>query len=50
MLANSRKLKVQFNYEFLEDFQDEQSLRKQSSGEEGETNIDARYTPRAQIF
>ena len=50
MLANSRKLKVKFNYEFLEDFQDDKSSDKQSSGEEGETNIDARYTPRAQIF
>ena len=48
--ADSRKLKVKFNYEFLEDFQDEQSSDKQSSGEEGETNIDARYTPSAQIF
>jgi len=33
--ADSRKLEVKFNYEFLEDFQD---------GEEGETNIDSRYT------
>ena len=48
--ADSRNLEVKFNYEFLEDFQDEQSPDKQSSGEEGETNIDARYTPRAQIF
>ena len=38
--ADSRKLKIEFNYEFLEDFQDEQSLDKQSSSEEGE---DARY-------
>ena len=35
MHADSRKLEVKFNYEFLEDFQD---------GEEGETNIDSRYT------
>jgi len=50
VLADSHKLKVIFNYEFLEDFQDDRSSDKQSSGEEGETNIDARYTPRAQIF
>ena len=48
--ADSRKLEVKFNYEFLEDFQDEQSPDKQSSGEEGETNIDTRYTPSVQIF
>ena len=48
--AASHKLKVKFNYEFLEDFQDEQSSDNQSSGEEGETNIDNRYTPSAQIF
>ena len=35
MHADSRKLEVKFNYEFLEDFQD---------GEEDETNIDSRYT------
>ena len=46
MLANSRKLKVEFNYEFLEDFQDEQP----SSGEDGETNIDTRYISRAHIL
>ena len=50
VLADSRTLKVKFNYEFLEDFQDEQSSDKQSSGEEGATNIDARYTPSEQIF
>ena len=38
--ADSHKLEVRFNYEFLEDFQDEQSSNKQSSGEEGP---DARY-------
>ena len=43
MHADSRKLKVNFNYEFLEDFQDEQSSDKQSSGEEGPTNKDTRY-------
>ena len=48
--ADSRNLKVKLNYEFLEDFQDEQSPDKLSSGEEGETNIDARYTPSAEIF
>ena len=48
--ADSRKLKVKFNYEFLEDFQDVESSDKQSSGEEGATNIDSRYTPCAQIF
>ena len=48
--ADSHKLKVEFNYEFLEDFQDEQSSDKQSSGEEGETNIDARYIPSIQLF
>ena len=41
--ADSYKLRVTFNYEFLEDFQEEQSSVKQSSGEEGPTNIDARY-------
>ena len=50
MDADSHKLKVKFNYEFLEDFQDEQSSDKQSSGEEGPTNIDTRYTSIAQIF
>ena len=50
VLADSHKLKVIFNYEFLEDFQDDRSSDKQSSGEEGETNIDARYTPSAKIF
>ena len=30
--ADSRKLKVKFNYEFLEDFQDVESSDKQSSG------------------
>ena len=48
--ADSRTLKVKFNYEFLEDFQDEQSPDKQSSCEEGATNIDTRYTPSVQIF
>ena len=48
--ADSHKLKGMFNYEFLEDFQDDKSSDKQSSGEEGETNIDSRYIPRAQIF
>jgi len=48
--ADSRKLEVEFNYEFLEDFQDEQSPDKLSSGEEGATNIDTRYTPSANIF
>ena len=48
--ADSHNLEVKFNYEFLEDFQDEQSPDKQSSSEEGETNIDARYTTSAQIF
>ena len=48
--ADSRMLKVKFNYEFLEDFQDEQSPDEQSSGEEGAAIIDARYTPSAQIF
>ena len=48
--ADSRNLEVKFNYEFLEDFQDEQSPDKQSSCEEGPTNIDARYTTSAQIF
>ena len=48
--ADSRKLEVKFNYEFLEDFQDEQSPDKQSSGEEGAANIDARYTPSVQIL
>ena len=48
--ADSRDLEVNFNYEFLEDFQDEQSPDKQSSSEEGETNTDARYTTSAQIF
>ena len=42
--ADSHKIKVEFNYEFLEDFQDEQSSSKQSSGEEDATNIDTRYT------
>ena len=50
MHADSRTLKVKFNYEFLEDFQDEQSPDKQSSCEEGATNIDTRYTPSVQIF
>ena len=50
MHADSRNLKVKFNYEFLEDFQDEQSPDKQSSGAEGAAIIDARYTPSAQIF
>ena len=50
MHADSRKLKVMFNYEFLEDFQDKQPSDKQSSGEEGGTNIDTRYRPSAQIF
>ena len=48
--ADSHNLEVKFNYEFLEDFQDEQSPDKQSSSEEGETNTDARYTISAQIF
>ena len=48
--ADSHKLKVMFNYEFLEDFQDDRSSDKQSSGEEGATNIVTRYIPRAQIF
>ena len=48
--ADSRNLEVKFNYEFLEDFQDEQSSDKLFSGEEGATNIYARYTPREQIF
>ena len=48
--ADSRKLKVTFNYEFLEDFQDEQPSDKQSSGEEDETNTDTRYTQSAWIF
>ena len=48
--AYSRNLWVMFNYEFLEDFQDEESPDKQSSGEEDETNIDTRYTPTVQIF
>ena len=48
--ADSRKLKVKFNYEFLEDFQDEQSSDKQSSDEAGATNIDTRYTLSSQIF
>ena len=43
--ANSRKLEVKFNYEFLEDFQD-----KQSSGEEGPTNKDTRYPRSAHIL
>ena len=50
MHADSRNLKVKFNYEFLEDFQDEQSPDKQSSGETGATNIDSRYILSAQIF
>ena len=41
--ADSHKLKVKFNYEFLEDFQDEESSNKQSSGEEGPTHTDTRY-------
>ena len=45
--ADSRKLKVNFNYEFLEDFQDEEFPCKQSSGEEGENT---RYTLSAHIF
>ena len=48
--ADSRNLKVKFNYEFLEDFQDEQSPDNESSGEDGATNTDARYTPSAEIF
>ena len=48
--ADSRMLEVKFNYEFLEDFQDEEPPDKQSSGEEGETNIDSRYTQSTQIF
>ena len=48
--ADSRKLEVEFNYEFLEDFSDEQSSNKQSSGEEGAINKDKRYTPSAQIL
>ena len=48
--ADSRNLEVKLNYEFLEDFQDEQSSNKQSSDEEGATNIDTRYTPSAPIF
>ena len=47
--ADSGILKVEFNYEFLEDFQDEQSPDKQSSDEEGAANIDARYY-QAQFF
>ena len=43
--ADSRKLEVKFNYEFLEDFQNEQS-----SGEEGQTITDTRYPQSAQIF
>ena len=50
MHADSRELEVKFNYEFLEDFQDEQSSDKQSSGEEGPTNNDTRYTQSAWIF
>ena len=50
MHADSRKLKVRFNYEFLEDFQEEQSSDKQSSDEEGGANIDTRYTLSSQIF
>ena len=45
MHADSRKLEVKFNYEFLEDFQD-----KQSSGEEGPTNKETRYPQSAQIL
>ena len=47
--ADSHKLEVKFNFEFLEDFQDEQSPDKHSSSEECETNIDARYTRSIQI-
>ena len=50
MHADSRKLMVKFNYEFLEDFQNKQSSGKLSLGEEGPTNIDTRYTSNAQIF
>ena len=48
--ADSRKLTVKFNYEFLEDFQNKQSSGKLSLGEEGPANIDTRYTSNAQIF
>ena len=48
--ADSRKLKVKFNYEFFEDFQDEEFPDKQSSCEDGGTNIDTRYTPSAHIL
>ena len=47
---HSRKLEVEFNYEFLEDFQDEQSSNKLSSGEEGPTNQKTRYKPSAETF
>ena len=50
MHADSRKLKVMFDYEFLDDFQDEQSSVNQSSGEDSGTNIDTRYRPNSQIF
>ena len=43
--GDSHKLKVKFNYEFLEDFQNEQSSDKQSSDEEGPTHTDTRYIP-----
>ena len=48
--ADSRNLEVMFNYEFLEDFQDEHSSGKQSSDEEGATNNDTRYKRSAHIF
>ena len=50
MHADSRKLKVMFNYEFLDDFQDEQSSVNQSSGEDSGINIDTRYRPNSLII
>ena len=50
MHADSRNLEVQFNYEFLEDFQDKQSSDKQCPSEEGATNKDTRYKPSAWSF